>query len=134
MSDQQDNASAQDLPTEAGTGEGDVIWKPAPPPFEDTYLVSEEGQVVSLHGERPTLLTPTRHRKRTKHRRIGLNRDGKEEKWLVHRLIWHSHRGPIPSKMVVHHTNGDPTDNRLNNLEILSLSEHTTRHNRAVAT
>lgn len=30
----------------------------------------------------------------------------------------------------VHHINGDPTDDRLENLQVLSLSEHTRLHNR----
>lgn len=45
-----------------------------------------------------------------------------------HRFIWQLHNGPIPKGMVVHHKNGNKTDNRLDNLELMSLASHARLH------
>lgn len=46
-----------------------------------------------------------------------------------HLLIVEAHLGRfLDSKEVVHHRNGNKRDNRIENLEVLTLSEHTRRH------
>ena len=47
---------------------------------------------------------------------------------LLHRLLWELERGPIPDGFEIHHINGDKLDNRMENFEILSGSEHATHH------
>lgn len=47
---------------------------------------------------------------------------------LEHRKVWFDHNGKIPDGMVVHHINGDRTDNRIENLEILTCSQHMKKH------
>lgn len=46
----------------------------------------------------------------------------------LHRYIWEHYIGPIPAGNVVHHINGDPLDNTLENLAIMSLSDHSRMH------
>lgn len=46
----------------------------------------------------------------------------------LHRLIWERHFGPIPPGYDIHHRSGDKLDNRLENLELLTSSEHRRRH------
>ncbi len=46
----------------------------------------------------------------------------------VHRLVWEDNNGEIPKSNIVHHINGDKKDNRIENLQCLSRSEHRTKH------
>lgn len=70
-----------------------------------------------------------------KHRkpRIGVNgyvtlRIGNKLRY-VHRMVMEEHLGrPLLRSEHVHHVNGDKTDNRLENLELLSSSEHSKKH------
>lgn len=47
---------------------------------------------------------------------------------LMHRDVWIHHNGEIPDNYDIHHINGDKTDNRIENLELLPKSEHTKLH------
>ena len=42
----------------------------------------------------------------------------------VHRVIWEMLNGPIPSGYVIDHINGDPADNRVENLRLASPSQN----------
>lgn len=42
----------------------------------------------------------------------------------VHRLVWQLHHGNIPEGRVINHKDGDPTNNRIENLEVVSQSEN----------
>ena len=37
---------------------------------------------------------------------------------MEHRAVWIDNNGPIPDGAVVHHINGNPSDNRIENLEL----------------
>lgn len=50
--------------------------------------------------------------------------DGKRIVGLSHRLVWQAHRGDIPEGMCINHKNGKKSDNRLNNLEVVTYSEN----------
>jgi len=55
-------------------------------------------------------------------------RNGK--KVLEHRWIMEQHMGrKLKKNEHVHHINGDPLDNRLENLEVVEAGEHLRRHN-----
>lgn len=41
----------------------------------------------------------------------------------VQRLVWQVHKGDIPPGLTVNHKDGDPTNNRIDNLELMTQSE-----------
>jgi hypothetical protein len=54
--------------------------------------------------------------------------DGKRKKEYVHRKVWITHYGPIPSGWEIHHINGKRKDNRIENLVCLSHDDHEELH------
>ena len=45
---------------------------------------------------------------------------------LIHRIVWEKYYGPIPKGFIIHHKNGIKKDNRIENLDMISYSEHST--------
>lgn len=48
--------------------------------------------------------------------------------WLEHRLVWERAHGKVPAGYQIHHSNGDRTDNRLENLRLVDSVEHKRIH------
>lgn len=46
--------------------------------------------------------------------------------WL-HQEVWKHHNGPIPKGHEIHHSDGDPFNNDITNLECLTVAEHRRR-------
>ena len=60
--------------------------------------------------------------------RVKIKTAGKNT--LLHRYIMEQHLGrKLDPKEVVHHVNGDPQDNRIENLCVISPSIHSVHHN-----
>lgn len=47
---------------------------------------------------------------------------------LMHRYVWEKEVGLIPKNFDIHHINENKADNRIENLECLSKSEHTRKY------
>ena len=63
-----------------------------------------------------------------KRRPDGYQRDSRTDKY-IHRLVMEKHLGrELNSDEFVHHRDGDPTNNRLGNLEVLTNSQHAKLH------
>ena len=54
------------------------------------------------------------------HRKAGVK--------ALHQEIWMSVNGPIPAGKEIHHTDGNPDNNSIENLECLTKQEHDERH------
>lgn len=55
---------------------------------------------------------------------ITLTKNGKQSTKRVNRVVWEAFNGPIPDGMQVNHINEDKTDNRLENLNLMSSKEN----------
>ena len=53
--------------------------------------------------------------------------EGKQKMGYVHRFVWEAFNGPIPKGMTIDHINGDKTDNRLSNLQLLTPSQNNSK-------
>ncbi|EPU3949756.1 HNH endonuclease [Klebsiella michiganensis] len=52
--------------------------------------------------------------------RVGLN----YKRYLLHRIIWELHNGPIPDGMEIDHIDGEKTNNRLSNLRLATHQQN----------
>lgn len=107
-------------------------------PLDNNYIVSTDGDVISL-GRKvlrsngnlqtilPKVLEPVLDKKGYK--MIRLSNLGVVKSYKVHQLVAITFLGHIPCKMdrVVDHINNIKTDNRLENLQIISARENTTK-------
>ena len=97
--------------------------------FEGLYQVSNLGRVKSL--ERIDALG---HRLKEKILKLKLTHKGYYKVWLcknsikktyrVHRLVWEAFNGQIPEGYEVNHINEVKTDNRLENLNLMTHKEN----------
>ena len=109
------------------------IWKNVTiPEYKDLYLVSNEGDVYSVKGNKclKPILT------RAGYYRVHLANNGNIKTIPVHRLVALAFIDNIENKPTVNHINEIKTDNRAENLEWATIKEqniHGTRIQRAVS-
>lgn len=72
---------------------------------------------------------PRNHKKIIESHGYRFVRVGPKQYIPEHIKIWEDSFGPIPEGYVIHHKNNNPSDNRLENLELLSRGEHMALHN-----
>ena len=97
------------------------IWKVVPS-FED-YHVSNLGRVKSFKLKESKVLRPFINR--CGYHTVGLKKNCSRKTMMVHRLVMLAFVGP--SRLTVDHLNMDKLDNRLENLEYVSLRENLRR-------
>jgi hypothetical protein len=85
-----------------------------------SYQVSRQGQVRSL--KRGRILRQFRGEDGYLH--LNLWRDGRPKHHLVHRVVASAWLGGIPEGYQVNHKNGIKTDNRVENLEVVTPREN----------
>lgn len=96
------------------------------------YMVSSEGRVRSYwtaHGwtrfaSDPRMLKPGKLNKQGYLAVRLRTTTGKAKSVTVHRLVMRAFIGPCPDGMNVNHKDGDPRNNRLENLEYVTHSEN----------
>ena len=85
-------------------------------PGFDGYFISRDGRVYFQRRNRELVL----HDNGRGYFKVSIN--GKL--CYVHRIMWETFRGPIPPGMTINHVNCNPSDNRLENLELVSQREN----------
>ena len=69
---------------------------------------------------------------KTEYGKFHINKQGYYVKNIyLHNLVWVNFYGkPVPKGYVIHHINGDKTDNRIQNLQCVESRAHTSFHSR----
>lgn len=78
----------------------------------------KKGKVLTPHTTYP-------YKNGKPRQQIGLSKDGRVIYPVLSRCIWESFNGPIPEDMQVNHIDEDPTNNRLENLNLMTPKENT---------
>ena len=83
--------------------------------FGDAYEISDSGSIRSfkrsLDNVMNTTITPSGHRF------VGLSLNGIRYTKYIHRLVLEAFVGPCPEGMECRHLDGDPSNNRVDNLK-----------------
>lgn len=112
------------------------LWKSIPE-YDGLYEASDQGNIRTVDGK---ITSNARYQKRVWRRRVmkqkihrrgnradarvELWKDGTHKTWLVSRLVASAWIGLPESGMTVNHINGNPLDNRPENLEWVTLQEN----------
>ena len=87
-------------------------------PNFDFYFITEEGRVFRGNKE----MSPVNNG--TGYFQIKLRKNGKRIQKYVHRLVWETFKGSIPSGYEINHKDHDKSNNALSNLELVTHSEN----------
>lgn len=90
--------------------------------LEGKYQVSNCGRIKSLNYKRTGKEGIIKLEKCTSGYSYFVS--GGKKGYLVHRLVWEAFNGPIPEGMEVNHINEIKTDNRLENLNLMTKKEN----------
>lgn len=88
--------------------------------YEGLYEVSN---LVRIRNTRTGMILKQKRDKDGYHE-VGLYKDGKQKWFRVHRLVYETFCGKIPEGMVIDHCDGNPQNNRLDNLRCVTPKEN----------
>lgn len=83
----------------------------------DKYQISDTGEV------RRTEIRKL-HINEVGYNTLNLSQKNKQRKIAVHRAVWEAFKGRIPPDKMINHINGIKTDNRIENLEVVTNREN----------
>jgi hypothetical protein len=99
----------------------------------DAYEITEEGDVFSNKGTKPRLLKPqpaSQSKKGYLQVRLYDNSGKLGRLQYVHRLVYTHFVGEILEGLEIDHIDGNPRNNTLTNLQLLSRRDNTDKYNR----
>jgi len=65
---------------------------------------------------------------------LHISQDGKQRKIALHRAVWEAFESEIPPGLMINHKNGSKTDNRLENLEVVTNRENISHYKNKLLT
>lgn len=112
------------------------IWKDIKD-YEQLYQISNFGRVRSLkyHCSNNTKILKEDCSDKRGYRRVTLCKNGITKRYLVHRLVYETFVGEIPEGMQVNHRDEKPNNNKLTNIEVVSITDNLNygNHNKNVS-
>ena len=93
--------------------------------YEGKYMVSNLGRVKSIirkSVKKDTIFTPWTNR--YGYKMVSLRRGEEKTGKSIHSLVWEAFNGPVPQGMQVNHINENKSDNRLENLNLMTPQEN----------
>lgn len=97
-------------------------WKPVIG-YVGIYEVSSHGRIRKQTDKGWKQINP--YVTTSGHLMVGLHKFKKRTQLMMHRIVAEAFIGPIPNKMLVHHKDTDKTNNRKDNLEIVTTRFNT---------
>lgn len=94
-------------------------------PSHPDYATTEDGKLfrIRTYAGNPTC-KPCALRRKKGYLVAHICQGGIASDRLMHRMVWEAFRGPIPADLQINHLNGCRDDNRLDNLELCTVSEN----------
>lgn len=89
--------------------------------LQGLYYISNFGRVLSIYQKKPRILKQNSHKGR--YNRVQIDK----KNLFIHRIVADYFIGDILGKDI-HHINGNPLDNRAENLQVLTKQEHKNKH------
>ena len=87
------------------------------------YLASKNGKILSIKWNKKRILKL--HTLRNGYLYFGLHINNTQKNYLVHRFVYETFKGKIPSDKQTDHIDNNKENNSLSNLQLLSPSENT---------
>lgn len=101
------------------------------------YIVSDDATIISkgrwVKQKHRTVWWKEKKLKPTKHGEyyfISIRKDGEQYSRGVHQIVWEAFNGEIPEGYEVDHVDDNPSNNRLDNLQLLSHSDNLKKKHR----
>lgn len=89
---------------------------------QSPYYATKDGRVINMNKK-----IEMRQEKSGNYYRVTTQYNLKGKHFLVHRLIWEAFNGPIPKGYDIDHLDGNPANNCLDNLEMVTHQENIKR-------
>jgi len=96
------------------------------------YEVSNEGRIRNINGEIKAL--QLNKSKKAEYYRIALYEGGQRTKFYVHRLVGQYFVDGYNESLMINHKDGDPLNNRADNLEWVTQSDNVKHWHRELKT